>query len=95
MSAARCARSSYANFDGERTVAGDLNTYAKLVESDPVHASPCEHQCTPDALDYTPDAATDVNRLEHVSHWCKWFLHGNLTGYIQYRNTIPNHYKPD
>ena len=95
MSAARCARSSYANFDGERTVEGDLNTYAKLVESSPVHASPCEHQCTPDALDYTPDAATDVNRLEHVSHWCKWFLHGNLTGYIQYRNTIPNHYKPD
>ena len=95
MSAARCARSSYANFDGDRTVEGDLNTYGKLVESDPVHASPCEHQCTPDALDYTPGAATDVNRREHVSHWCNWPLHGNLTGYIQYRNTIPNNYKPD
>lgn len=82
MSAARCARSSYANFDGDRTVAGDMSTYGKLVESNPVHASPCEHQCTPD----TPTV---------LGGWELAKLHGNLTGYIQYRNTIPNHYKPD
>ena len=86
MSAARCARSSYANFAGERTVAGDLSTYSKLVDSEPVHASPCEHQCTPD----------EPARLTHLgSSWRNTTLHGNLTGYIQYRNTIPNHYKPD
>ena len=86
MSAARCARSSYANFDGERSVAGDLNTYSKLVDSEPVHASPCEHQCTPD----------EPARLTHLgSSWRNASLHGNLTGYIQYRNTIPNHYKLD
>lgn len=100
MSAARCARSSYANFDGERTVTGDLNTYAKLVESVPVHASPCEHQCTPDVLMYEPVIDTRVteegaNRVGFVRQWSNWKLHGNLTGYIQYRNTIPNHYKPD
>ena len=99
MSAARCARSSYANFDGERTVEGDLNTYSKLVESDPVHASPCEHQCTPDSLGYDPipDAASldKTGRFGFVRQWRQWPLHGNLTGYIQYRNTIPNHYKPD
>lgn len=99
MSAARCARSSYANFDGERTVEGDLNTYAKLVESEPVHASPCEHQCTPDSLGYDPipDAASfdKTGRFVFVRQWRQWPLHGNLTGYIQYRNTIPNHYKPD
>lgn len=100
MSAARCARSSYANFDGERTVARDLNTYAKLVESVPVHASPCEHQCTPDVLMYEPVIDTRVteegaNRVGFVRQWSNWKLHGNLTGYIQYRNTIPNHYKPD
>lgn len=81
MSAARCARSSYANFGGDRSVEGDLYTYSKLVESDPVHASPCEHQCTPD--------------MPVLGGWELAKLHGNLTGYIQYRNTIPNHYKPD
>ena len=86
MSAARCARSSYANFDGVRTVVGDLNTYAKLVEATPVHASPCEHQCT-------PDEPTQFVPGRHG--WRNAELHGNLTGYIQYRNTILNHYKPD
>ena len=104
MSAARCARSSYANFDGERSVEKDLATYAKLVEAAPVHASPCEHQCTPDRMVYEPVRDTretcktteeGVNRVGFVRQWANWQLHGNLTGYIQYRNTIPNHYKPD
>ena len=100
MSAARCARSSYANFDGERSIAGDLNTYAKLVESVPVHASPCEHQATPDELKYAPVVDTHVvnagdNRIGFVRQWSSWRLHGNLTGYIQYRNTIEGHYKHD
>ena len=93
MSAARCARSSYANFDGKRSIDGDLATYSKLVDSEPIHASPCEHQATPD------QQITDVVSSGHTTvmecHWENPTLHGNLTGYIQYRNTIANHYFPD
>lgn len=100
MSAARCARSSYANFDGERSIFGDLKTYGKLVESAPVHASPCEHQATPDKLVYEPVVDTrtvkaDDNRVGFVRQWASWQLHGNLTGYIQFRNTIDGHYLAD
>ena len=91
MSAARCARSSYANFKGERSIDSDLETYSKLVDSEPVHASPCEHQATPDqqitAVITIPGQTTTMQR-----QWANPSLHGNLTGYIQYRNTLPNHY---
>lgn len=100
MSAARCARSSYANFDGERSIKGDLETYGKLVESAPVHASPCEHQATPDEMVFAPMVDTRIvtagdNRVGFVRQWASWRLHGNLTGYIQYRNTIEGHYLAD
>jgi thymidylate synthase ThyX len=48
VSAARCARTSYLNFDG--TVAPfekDIELHDKLVSSQPLHASPCEHQAYP------------------------------------------------
>src|SRR5690606_35994407 len=45
LSAARCARVSFLLHDGsEPTVEKDLALYARLVESRPLHASPCEHQ---------------------------------------------------
>jgi thymidylate synthase ThyX len=46
-SVARCARVSYATFDNpERTstLAEDQDLYEKLLESEPKHASPAEHQ---------------------------------------------------
>ena len=94
MSAARCARSSYANFDGDRSVEKDLDTYAKLVESKPVHASPCEHQATPDEqLEATVTVEGRFSRLMKI--WVLESLHGNLTGYICHRNQITGHYKAD
>ena len=94
MSAARCARSSYANFDGDRSVEKDLDTYAKLVESKPVHASPCEHQATPDEqLEATVTVEGRFSRLMKI--WVLEPLHGNLTGYICHRNQITGHYKAD
>lgn len=49
MSAARCARVSYLNFDGNKpSVAEDVALCDKLVGSEPLHASPFEHQVTPD-----------------------------------------------
>ena len=93
MSAARCARSSYANFDGKRSIDGDLATYSKLVDSEPVHASPCEHQATPDQQ--ITAVVTSGNTTTMQRQWKNPSLHGNLTGYIQYRNTIAGHYFPD
>ena len=54
VSAARCARVSYLNFEGKPSnVEDDLRLYEKLVGSTPIHASPLEHQATPfNALTY-------------------------------------------
>lgn len=94
MSAARCARSSYANFEGDRSVEKDLDTFSKLVDSKPVHASPCEHQATPDEqVKATVTAEGRFSRLEQI--WIHEGLHGNLTGYICHRNQIAGHYKAD
>lgn len=48
ISTARSARLSYYNFDGIRSIRKDLDLYKKLVVSEPLHASPAEHQATPD-----------------------------------------------
>lgn len=49
ISAARCARVSYNNFEGVRSSAmDDIQLFLKLVGSQPIHASPVEHQATPD-----------------------------------------------
>lgn len=77
VSAARSARVSYNNFDGKRsTLDKDLELYEKLLLEAPLHASPAEHQ-------FTPDVFID-------GKWGQPDLHGNLTGVIQLRKTIPN-----
>jgi thymidylate synthase ThyX len=83
MSAARCARVSYNNFDGKPTkIEKDLELYKKLIEReelnglDPLHASPVEHQATPDRY------------LERTMQWDRPDLHGNLPGYVQHRKLI-------
>jgi len=48
VSVARCARTSYNNFDGKVSqVSDDLKLYDKLVGGNPKHASPAEHQARP------------------------------------------------
>lgn len=48
VSVARCARTSYKTQDGKiSTVEKDLELYDRLVGSVPLHASPAEHQATP------------------------------------------------
>lgn len=77
VSAARCARVSYQPFDGNGSIEKELERFEKLAGSVPIHASPLEHQATPD----TQDAA---------GAWLKRHLHGNFTGFIQFRKLIPN-----
>jgi thymidylate synthase ThyX len=79
MSAARCARVSYNNFKGEvPKVSSDLALFDKLVVSQPVHASPTEHQASPDIY------------LGANSGWRYPEKHGNLVGWLQFRKTIAN-----
>lgn len=79
MSAARCARVSYNNFKGSKPkVSSDLALFQKLVGSQPVHASPTEHQASPDLL------------LGFQSgRWNMPDKHGNLVGWLQHRKFIP------
>lgn len=49
LSVARCARTSYKTHDGEApSMEADFKLHDKLVEAEPLHASPAEHQATPD-----------------------------------------------
>lgn len=48
ISAARCARVSYRTVEGKPTkVEDDLVLFERLIKTQPVHASPTEHQATP------------------------------------------------
>ena len=79
VSVARCARVSFLTHDGrETTLEEDQKLYERLVGSKPIHASPAEHQGTPD---------------EGIQHgfnvtWIKPHLHGNFNGWIQHRKIL-------
>lgn len=81
MSVSRCARVSYRVFEDDRvpTPEEDLQTYDKLLGSQPVHASPSEHQATPDIL---------IGATTEFPKWQNEHLHGNLHGFVQLRKTI-------
>lgn len=83
VSTARCARVSYNNFDGKRApIEKEFDLYDKLVGSHPRHASPAEHQATPDARVWFPGSDQETER------WCNPERHGNLHGWIQHRKEI-------
>lgn len=91
ISSSCCAQVSFRKLDDSLDKARKI--YARLVESEPVHASPFEHAATP----ISPDAAS-----KPPSKWPKGVTHkdrsgrlwsGNLCGYIQYRQLIPNNVK--
>lgn len=78
MSVSRCARTSYLTHDKkEPSLEQDLALYERLVGSVPLHASPAEHQARPDMR--------GADR-----RWVNPELHGNLTGWVQYRKKLPN-----
>lgn len=97
MSAARCARISYEPFDGQAGYDRELERYNQLINSERVHASPVEHQATPDEMvtasvdlfddgnsSLFPDETLDAQRVYKMKN-----KHGNLTGWIQNRKLIP------
>lgn len=79
MSVARCARVSYLNHDQSAPdITKDIKLFDRLLVRAPLHASPAEHEGTPDRM--------------IDGKWEFPELHGNLTGWIQYRKTLPNEY---
>lgn len=79
-SIARCARVSYLTQEGKKPDIGeDLKLCDRLLSSVPLHASPAEHQATPDRL-YAGG--------EFGPRWQSPHLHGNLRGWVQYRKTL-------
>jgi hypothetical protein len=80
VSVARCARVSYMTHDGKRpTVEADIALHDKLVGAVPLHASPAEHQATPDSR-YSSGMGNGRWKHEHE--------HGNLRGWRQYRKQL-------
>lgn len=86
VSVARCARVSYLTHDGKKPdFDADLALYERLVGSVPLHASPAEHQATPDQ--WSPGWSG-----VHGGREPSWFnpeQHGNLSGWRQYRKMLP------
>lgn len=81
ISTARCARTSYHLYDGNvSTIDKDLALYERLVGSEPIHASPTEHQATPD------------ERYNSDFSWKNAYLHGNFKGWVQHRKLIEKEY---
>jgi hypothetical protein len=99
ISVARCARVSYLTHDGRRTsVKEDLELHDKLMVGQPLHASPAEHQATPDRtsdygrMSYEGDKETVME--DPANGWDRPELHGNFTGWIQYRKTLEGEFLP-
>lgn len=82
LSAARCARVSYLTHDNQQPdIDKDVALFERLVGSTPLHASPIEHQATPDELGRQ---VADSDGAD----FCDWnhsALHGNFKGWKQYR----------
>lgn len=80
ISVARCARVSYLTQEGKQpTIEEDLKLYDRLVGSVPLHASPAEHQATPDQW---LGAGFGDRGWKHPE------LHGNFVGFKQYRKYL-------
>lgn len=91
VSASCCAQVSYRKNDDSLEKALDI--YNKLIESEPCHASPIEHQATPiDEYTLPFEPSTWQEGITHVrrdgSLWS-----ANLQGWVQYRQLIPGNTK--
>jgi thymidylate synthase ThyX len=87
VSVARCARVSYLTHDGRQTtVEEDLALYDRLLSRHPLHASPAEHQATPDGVYH--------RYLDGEVTWKNPEQHANFRGWRQYRKTLINEYVP-
>lgn len=89
VSVARCARVSYLTHDGRQTtIDEDLALYDRLLGAQPLHASPAEHQATPDIL----NTGKELTQFPPEPGWEHPEQHGNFRGWIQLRKTLPGEF---
>ncbi|WP_316196720.1 FAD-dependent thymidylate synthase [Bradyrhizobium sp. SZCCHNS3053] len=89
ISVARCARTSYLTHEGKMPlIMKDLQLFNDLVGARPLHASPAEHQATPDTGGVCVDASEGPSKRKPFWQWDKPNLHGNFVGWIQNRKLI-------
>lgn len=93
VSASCCAQVSYRKSDD--TLQKAEMVFDRLVNSSPVHASPVEHQATPMKFAKLIFEGYPEGWEEGVTHVNRdrMFCSGNFTGWIQYRQLIPNQSK--
>lgn len=82
ISASCCAQVSYRKSDDSVEKARKI--FSQLIESQPCHASPVEHQATPM---FRPDTFADAGTTHIDRKGQAWS--GNLRGWVQFRKTIP------
>jgi hypothetical protein len=82
ISASCCAQVSYRKSDDSVDKARKI--FAQLIESQPCHASPVEHQATPM---FRPDSFADQGTTHLDRKGQAWS--GNLRGWVQFRKLIP------
>lgn len=86
ISASCCAQVSYRKLDDSLEKAKDI--FAKLIESKPCHASPCEHQATPmkkthaygQAPDFHPSEKGTCNHPASAYSWEEGVTHADRKG---------------
>ena len=103
ISSSCCAQVSYRKLDDSLEKALDI--YARLVESEPVHASPFEHQATPMKYTNSFDHFWSYQNMDPsliTQEHTEWedgithcdrdgdFWSGNFMGWIQHRQLIQN-----
>ncbi len=90
ISASCAAQASYRKLDTSLEKAIDI--YAKLAESEPIHASPFEHVATPfsEAEHMARKKAMSVLEDEKVDNALQVMYKGNFIGWTQLRKELPN-----
>lgn len=96
ISSSQCAQVSYRKADDSLEKATMI--YGRLVESEPVHASPFEHQGTPMVAPnvYTSRLDDKIEETNPGMTHCDIrgdYWSGNFKGFIQHRQLIPNNVK--
>lgn len=94
MSTARCARVSYLTHGGEKPVFdNDVKLYERLALHEPKHASPLEHQATPDTVSWQELVRIEGKVRTIIRAGNAYDTpeeHGNFYGFCQHRKTLPN-----
>ena len=106
VAVARCARLSYLTYDGEMDIEKDLTLYHRLMEAEPLHASPAEHVAKAekhlwlnskheDRLNWQPGSVTLSRGKAYANSWpLPWTQQGqhqgNFQGWTQWRKMQVN-----